>query len=68
MKNPKWLPGDIAKYKGSQAHIFGVYSSGEVWRYEVQIKRGKNRGTYSFTESELQDAQGTYNRATNNTA
>ena len=56
MKNPKWLPGDIAKYRGSQAHIFEVYSSGEIWRYGCQIKRGRYKGTHSFTEEELQDA------------
>jgi len=54
---PKYLPGDIIRYKKAQAHIFEVYSSGDIenytWRYGVEIKRGKNRGVYSLTEREL---------------
>lgn len=60
MNPPKYLPGNIVKYKNAQAHIFEVFSSGSIedytWRYGIEIKRGKNKGIYNLTEREVESA------------
>jgi len=53
MNQAKFKIGDKPKYEGNQAVILDVFKSGGVWRYEVEIKRGANKGLWCLTEREL---------------
>jgi hypothetical protein len=52
---PKFRINQVVRYMGAKADIVGCHWDGEQWRYELYIRRGKNRGYWMAVESGVEE-------------
>lgn len=52
---PKYRIGESVRYMKAKATVEDCFWGGDVWRYEVYIRRGKNKGYWGVREDNVQD-------------